>query len=276
MRFSLVMATINRVQEVKQFLVKLEAQTYQNFELIVIDQNPDDRLVEVLQPYHEQISIIHLRSEPGLSRARNVGLKHVTGDIVAFPDDDCWYPPALLAEVLTFLKQHPEFDGLSGCPVGQSYWHREAGSITSLNVWKRGISYTIFLRRRVVEKIGLFDETLGVGSGSVWQSGEETDYLIRALRAGCPMYYSPAVQVYHPGPEPSDRPVEFDVTKCYRYALGKGRVLRKSNSPWWFFTYQCSKPLIKAVLGTILHDSEKQQVGWTVFRGILQGWRGVA
>ena len=52
------------------------------------------------------------------------------------------------------------------------------------NVWNRAMSFTIFLRARVVERVGRFDERLGLGSGTPWHSGEEIDYLIRALAAG--------------------------------------------------------------------------------------------
>ena len=45
------------------------------------------------------------------------------------------------------------------------------------------ISFTIFLRRRVVERVGEFDETLGVGAGTPYGSCEESDYLIRAVKS---------------------------------------------------------------------------------------------
>jgi glycosyltransferase involved in cell wall biosynthesis len=92
MKFSLVLATVGRTQEVARFLDSLARQTYRDFELIVVDQNPDDRLVELLRPFELRFPIIHLRCERGVSRARNLGPKYVSGDIVGFPDDDCWYP----------------------------------------------------------------------------------------------------------------------------------------------------------------------------------------
>ena len=58
--------------------------------------------------------------------------------------------------------------------------------LTDDNLWNRAISFTIFLRRDVVEAVGPFDEELGLGSGRPWASGEETDYLIRAVRTRSP------------------------------------------------------------------------------------------
>src|SRR5215472_5711239 len=96
--FSLIIATLNRVDEIDHLLQSLEAQTFKDFEVMVVDQNPDDRLQSVLQS-HPVLSFRHLRSAPGLSKARNVGLPHAKDDIIAFPDDDCWYPVQLLADI---------------------------------------------------------------------------------------------------------------------------------------------------------------------------------
>jgi glycosyltransferase involved in cell wall biosynthesis len=274
MRFSLIMATIGRTQEISRFLSKLDSQTYKDFELIVVDQNPDDRLQEILKPYLDRLSILHLTSATGLSRARNVGMQKATGDIVVFPDDDCWYPEDLLERVNFYFEKQPEIEGISGSTVGDSYMDRTSGLITPFNVWKRAISYGIFLRCKAVQAVGDFDETLGVGAGTIWGSGEETDYLIRILNAGYQLYYDPLLEVHHPGPVQATQGNNFSLEKVHFYAMGKGRVLRKSHSPLWFVAFQCTKPLIKSLLEFIQQAPKQERVGWTVFQGILQGWRG--
>ena len=113
MRFSLIMATRDRLEEIKRFLQSLAEQESFDIELIVVDQNPDDRLVELLNAYRRQFSIVHLKQlSTGASRARNQGLAHSSGDIVGFPDDDCAYPPCFLGKVSHFF-QHEKWDGLS-------------------------------------------------------------------------------------------------------------------------------------------------------------------
>jgi len=276
MRFSLIMATIERTQEISRFLEKLNLQTYRDFELIIVDQNLDDRLLEIIKPYQSKFSINHLRSKPGLSKARNLGMTSITGDVIAFPDDDCWYPPELLQEVASFLKNNPYLDGLTGCTANENYWDKESGRLTQFNVWKRAISYTVFLRRSVIEKVGIFDETLGVGAGTSWKSGEETDYIIRALKLGFQLHYSHDLQVHHPGVINSIQEKASNFKKSYDYAMGKGRVLRKSNAPLWFVVYQCSKPLVNLILGLIQQNPEKKHVSWAVFQGIVNGWRGLS
>ncbi|MDQ3378778.1 MAG: glycosyltransferase [Actinomycetota bacterium] len=197
--FDLVVATVGRVQELEHFLTTLEFQTHQRFRLILVDQNPDDRLDDVLEA--TSLDILHLRSELGLSQARNAGLAHVTADIVAFPDDDCAYEQGLLAHVGGLLAGD-SLDGITGRSVdrgGRSSpsWRRDTTLLTDHNLWNRAISYTIFLRREVVDRVGMFDERLGLGSPEPWSSGEEIDYLIRAVRSGARIRYDPSLTVRH-------------------------------------------------------------------------------
>ena len=277
MRFSLILATIGRTEEVKNFLSSLVSQSYQSYELIVVDQNYDDRLVSIINYFKDKFPILHLRSTPGLSRARNVALKYISGDIVAFPDDDCLYPPETLERVANFFINHSAVDGLTGRPLDNStQWHHQAGSVNRFNVWRRAISYTIFIRQPVVEQVGYFDESLGVGAGTPWGAGEEADYMLRILEAGFKVHYDPTLTVSHPGPiqvQKEDFTISLD--KTYRYAMGYGRVLALRNFPWWFFTYQSVRPVVGAMLAIFQGRREKAIVHWKVFQGRVKGWRGV-
>jgi len=242
MRFSLIMATVGRTEEVKRFLEHLDRQTYRDFELIVVDQNPDDRLVPILETYKSRFPILHLRSERGLSRARNVGLKHISGDIVAFPDDDCWYPPDLLERVARFFREHSDIDVLTGRSVDENgelsagRSDASSGVVNFFNVWKRGRSISMFLKSAVITQIGDFDESLGVGAGTPWGAGEETDYLLRTLKNGFRIYYKADLTIYHP--QPVKRYDEKAIARAYTYGAGIGRVLRKHRYPFWFVFYQ--------------------------------------
>ncbi len=82
-------------------------------------------------------------------------------------------------------------------------WPSRAQRIRLDSIFHTAISYTIFLRRSVVDRVGGFDEQLGLGSGTAWSSGEEIDYLVRALRAGARVEYDPSLVVTHPVKPPS-------------------------------------------------------------------------
>jgi len=247
MKFSLVLGTRGRVLELQRFLEALERQTHRNFELLVVDQNPDNRLVRILARAGTRFPIIHLCSEPGLSHARNLGLQFAHGDIVGFPDDDCWYSPDLLERVHNSFTCHPDAHGLSGRCIdytgrnSHGRWDMTAGRITRFNIFKRCNSNTIFLRQLVIERVGTFDEQLGVGAQTPWGAGEDTDYILRALAAGYVAFYSPDIQIYHDNPSP--RPDRTQLVRRLSYSRGFGRVLRKHHYPFWFVAYQLSRPL---------------------------------
>ena len=169
MKFSLILATVGRYEEVARFLTSLDAQDYRNFELIVIDQNDDERLTRLLAMYREKFPVRHVRSERGLSRARNVGLQLADGDVIAFPDDDCWYPLGLLQKVASELNGDPDIDGITGRFTdgdgrSEGRWLDHSTLLNRYNIWRGAISFSIFLRRRVVDAVGSFNASLGVGS----------------------------------------------------------------------------------------------------------------
>ena len=111
MRFSIIIATINRTEENLRLLKSIAAQQYNDIEVIYADQNNDDRLNPILAQYRLLFPILHLRSQKGLSRSRNEALAFAQGEIICFPDDDCWYPPILLPHGSTARSSKPTSGG---------------------------------------------------------------------------------------------------------------------------------------------------------------------
>ena len=274
MRFSLVLATLNRTIELERFVMSLNRQQA-SVQLIVIDQNRDDRLVPILAKLAPGFDLVHVRSAPGLSKARNVGLKHVDGDLVAFPDDDCWYPDGLLRFVELKLTAAPELDGLTGRSTdgagaeSAGNFYKTPGIVDIKSVWGGGISFAIFLHRRIAEGIGDFDESLGVGAGTRFGSGEETDYLIRGLKLGAQLWYDPDLIVYHPNPI-----TNYDAkarARGYSYGMGMGRVLSKHGYPAAFLANSIFRPLAGCALSIATLRFAKAAYHLNIARGRLLG-----
>lgn len=273
--FSLVLATIHRTEEVRAFLASLLLQAAPGrVEVIVVDQNSDSRLVPILADYQGRLSILHLRSEKGLSRARNAGLSYARGQIVAFPDDDCVYPPGVLAQVQIFFENFPQMDGVSGmvrdlegiAPVA-SRWARKSGPISESNHWTRAVSISLFFRRHVIETVGPFDASLGVGSGSPFGSGEETDYVLRTLKAGFKLWFEPTITLLHPKPVLTFG--ELDQKRALSYGMGYGRVLKKHGTKplrHWV------RPLGGSVLFALRGNFPRARYHWKVFEGRVRGY----
>jgi len=272
--FDLITATVGRSEELGRFLDSLGAQTHRAFRLIVVDQNDDDRVVEVLagRPF----DLLHLRGAPGLSRARNIALTHVAADVVAFPDDDCFYPPDLLERLAARFAADGALAGVSGRAEDATGsfdkgWAREAGAVELANVWHRGISFAIFLRRGVVEEVGPFDERLGLGSGELWSSGEEIDYLIRTVKAGARIEYDPAVVVHHALKTLDAHALR---TVGLRDGASVGYLLRKHGYPVRTLGRMLVRPIGGALLALAHRDTAQAGYQLETVRGRWLGYRG--
>jgi hypothetical protein len=140
-------------------------------------------------------AFVHPVAAPGrvsLSSARNILLRrlHAAGAIgadalVAFPDDDCWYPPGFLAQVAALFARDPQLDFWFcryGSQPSQSTFAEAVPTVASTaEIVRNASSNTIFLRGRVVNAIGGFDEALGVGTPA--GGAEDLDFVLRARRA---------------------------------------------------------------------------------------------
>jgi glycosyltransferase involved in cell wall biosynthesis len=281
MKFTLILATINTdINKIERFLGSLNNQTYRNFELIIVDQNDDERLKEIVEKFSRVFPIIYLRSAQGLSRSRNVGLRHARGEIISFPDDDCWYPVNLLEQVAQFLQANSDIDGLTGRVIDENEnpsagrFDTTSGFINRFNVWRRGWPISMFLRSNVIKVVGDFDETLGAGAGTPWGSGEETDYLLRALNHGFRLYYNPNISVYHPHPVEKCHNAKALLKRAIAYSCGMGYVLRKHQYPVRFIAYWELRSLVGILIGLIQMDKVKVLTHCGNVIGRLRGWRG--
>jgi glycosyltransferase involved in cell wall biosynthesis len=268
--FDLVVATVGRTDELARLLDSLEAQGYPRVRVIVVDQNADERLEEVVG--RSNLPIEHVRADAGLSRARNAGLELVDADVIAFPDDDCVYPPGLLSRVGELLTADTGLDGVTGraedaSGASSGSWKQDAAILTDDNLWNRGISFAIFLRRALVERAGDFDERLGLGSPEPWASGEEIDYLIRAVRAGARIAYDPSLVVRHVVRED-------DVQIGARDGASVGYLLSKHDYPARVVARMLVRPLGGAVVSTVRLDGDRARYWLATFRGRVRGYRG--
>jgi glycosyltransferase involved in cell wall biosynthesis len=228
MRFSLIVATKGRTTDVGAFLESLKHQHTTDFEVIIVDQNEDDRLQPIIAPYQVDFSIIWLRSAiANSSHARNLGIAAAQGEILAFPDDDCLYPDALLPRVDQHFAATPALGLLSGparAPggaLGSGRWSAHSGVPDYRNVWTCIIEFNMFVCRATLPPLLRFDEELGVGAR--FGSAEGVDLAITLKRAGAVLFYDFDLYVIHP-----DKALTaVAVQRAYIYGTGFGRVLRK-------------------------------------------------
>jgi GT2 family glycosyltransferase len=269
--FDLIVATVGRTDELGRLLDSLEEQEV-TLRVVLVDQNDDDRLVGVLAG--RELRIEHVRAARGLSRARNAGVALVDAELVAFPDDDCTYPPGLLAEVARRFAADDTLSGLSGSVeddsgAASSSWKRDPAVLDLDNVWNRVNSAALVLRREVVEQVGDFDERLGLGSGEPWASGEEVDYVIRAIAGGARIEFDPTIVVRH-AVVPDDAAIGF------RDGAAVGYLLRKHAYPRRAVARMLVRPIGGAVASLLRLDPTRSRYYLASLRGRLRGYRATS
>jgi len=97
-RFSIVIPTYNRATSVSHTLSGCFAQTFENFEIIVVDDGSSDNTLEVLDTIQDSRLVVVSQKNAGPAAARNAGMDAACGEYIAFLDsDDVWYPDYLAA-----------------------------------------------------------------------------------------------------------------------------------------------------------------------------------
>jgi glycosyltransferase involved in cell wall biosynthesis len=255
-------------------LRSLAAQSCRSFELLLIDQNSDDRVLGIIDSLPEEIGIERFVASPGLCRALNLGIEKAHGEVVGFPDDDCWYPPDLLQNLSDLFDAHREWDGITtrtaddqGVP-SIARWAKRPGRLTPSNLGMRGCSTSIFYRRDVCTQVGFFDETIG---GGLLSPGSDMDYLHRVVRAGFHVEFQPQLVVNHPQTLPGTTD-EQGRQKRYSYGYGEGSIAREYSLPFWYLAAIIGFPLARAIKHAAFGLRQEASLEWTTSLGRLNGW----
>lgn len=193
---SVIIPVKNCRQYIDQAVQSVLSQSYQDFELIVVDDGSDDDDYTRLMSVDPRVKVIRLAGF-GVSRARNVGMGIALGKYMAFLDaDDVWFPGKLEAQV-NYFDSHPEvgvvFGGFirwlpedngsfrpatelmnfvprdTGCDPDRSGWlylRLMNGLLVGMN--------TAVIRRSIYESIGGFNESM--------RQAEDYDFWLKASR----------------------------------------------------------------------------------------------
>jgi glycosyltransferase involved in cell wall biosynthesis len=192
--------------DLARFLTSLATQAVE-IELHLVIRGQIDRpgAVESRRCWDGSLILHHAPPATGLSRARNIAVSHVLADdslerasVVAFPDDDCWYPPGLLASVADRIVGWDVLMGsYSDSPPAPDHqrFPPTPGELDWRQAYEQTASVTQFYTAAAIRKVGLFDERFGVGAR--FPSGEDADYLVRAIHLRSRCLYDPSLVVGH-------------------------------------------------------------------------------
>ena len=276
---SLIVATRGRLTELDRMLQSLVKQTWRDFDVTIVDQNPTPILDPLLQAQWP-FPLRHIRTPhaSGACRARNTGWRETAGSVFLFPDDDCWYPSDFLADGMQRLEVSGAdvVTGRAADEMGRSIngrFEERMLEVTPNNVWTTSIEWVAFFKRRVFERIGGFDENIGIGASSPWQSCESQDIILRALADSFRCVYDPGVYGHHFELNTVE-PDQAQIKKGRAYARGMGWVLRKHKVSWMRRCYWLLRPLFRAGLSVLKGRSAAAGYYNQVFLGRLEGASG--
>lgn len=273
---SLILATVGRTDQLDRLFDSLAAQTFSNFEVIVVDQNTDDRLaVHIERAKYLGIALRHVKHHPpNLAAARNAGIDLAKGKWIGFPDDDCWYDPKLLERVAKRFSRDDKPEGVIVRWVEQN----EQPMLASDLSWERSSAFrdipvcsiTLFCQRHLFDRIGGFDARFGVGQW--FGAGEETDLLLRALQTGAFFTYEPSAEVHH-AVAPARLPANPQARQAMRHrARGTGALYAKHRLPVWVVTRGLVAPVLRPLLKGSFGPDLK--TGCAIMLGRLDGLLG--
>lgn len=268
--FSLIMATLGRDKEIVAFCKSLASQSYKNYDLIIVDQNDDDRVIPIVEEFKTQFPITHIRSsQKGLSHNRNIGLQYAHGDIIAFPDDDCEYKNDTLKNVLDYLHQYDfvSFSLTNDVEDRFKFYNKtHSFEINPKTFYYAGPSYVLFINKDALSNFK-FDEKLGCGTE--FGAGEESDMVLFMLSKNKKGFFSCENRIYHPYKDPSKYK-----QRAYLYALGYGALYKKAVFVYHFHSLflQFLKMLLKNILAIIVIPDKtyRLKIFWKKIEGFIQ------
>ncbi len=204
-KYSLIIPTFGRPDEVDEFMDSLTRQEYKEFEVIIADGTPKKSLEEVANKYKERIHFTFLYEEfLPVSDARNLGAKSAKGEYLIFLDSDCIIPPQYLKEVDKVLKEK-DYDLFGGpdaadknfTPVQKAISYSMTSLFTTGGIRGKKTHVGVFhprgfnmgMKRSVFEKVKGYDIH--------FRCAEDIDLSIRILKEGYKSGLIPAAYVFH-------------------------------------------------------------------------------
>ena len=226
---SVIVATVGRDEEIAHFLKSIVTiSTIDDIELIIVDQNEDNRLVPIIQQYNNQVKIVHLKCrKKHANKARNYGASFASGKWLGFADDDCTYQVKTFSEFQRIIiEQQPDII-LGGVVDFENHYIGRANQkqtvITKRNVLGKVFEANMYIEKSVFNRIGGFCEDFGPGSS--YFAAEGLELLFRAMKQNYKIYYNHRLLVNHPRKIPPYN--QYAMTTSFQHSFATGAVLAK-------------------------------------------------
>jgi glycosyltransferase involved in cell wall biosynthesis len=238
-RVSVIIPCFNRSARLREAIESVLAQTYQDFEVLVIDDGSTDDTRTSLERRFAGDSRIHYfhKTHAGPGPARNLGLRNASGEFIAFLDsDDLWLPDKLEHQIrqldedpeaaLSFTDAFERDASADGPTRFQSHGFRGAPTLKAVVEANFPLcTPAVVIRRSVLEETGMFDESLACA--------QDWDLWIRVLASHRAAYLERPSLVIRTGQDSISRTRVLEKWTCWLRIWEKHRdlLLRSGCSP---------------------------------------------
>jgi glycosyltransferase involved in cell wall biosynthesis len=184
-KVSIIMPVLNGQKYIGEAIGSIAAQTYRDFELIVVNDGSTDGTYDQLQQFMGRIDLkcIQHATRQGIARSVNDGLRNASGQFIAFLDhDDLWFP-GFLETQMAHLERHPDVGMVhSDFQTVDSAGNVLEASVATCRNRKRVsghvfpalfmdsfiVGNSVLIRKECFDRLGGFDETLRIGDYQMW------------------------------------------------------------------------------------------------------------
>lgn len=199
-KVSVILPTYNRADMLLDAVRSVQAQTFNDWELIVVDDGSTDNTREVVRGLADERIRYIFQENKKLPGARNTGIRNARGNLIAFLDSDDAYLPRKLEAQVAVMDARPELGLLAaGCiETDQELWPLrelrpwESQPSLSLPDWVKTCPFctgSLLVRKLWLERADLFDEQMPYV--------EDWDLWLRLAYLGCPMDWLPELVCYY-------------------------------------------------------------------------------
>jgi glycosyltransferase involved in cell wall biosynthesis len=236
MRFSVIVPTYKRTDKLERALESIASQTYSDFELVVVDDNPEqefrDKVEDIVGGLKSdfEVNLIVNDDSQGVSSARNLGIENASSDYIAFLDDDDEWKPEKLEKEAEAFKQN-NYDAVYSAI--EMYRDGEVQDIVRkeeklgieqiLERDKLGSPSKVSVKKEVLEEVKGFDEDI--------PSGEDWDLWIRLIENEAEFGYinEPLVR-YHQSDDSKSSQVDVATEGREKITEKHSELLEKAGS----------------------------------------------
>ena len=187
---SVVIPVFNGEAFLREAVESVLAQEYSPIEIIIVDDGSTDGTATVARSLSDAVRYLH-QTNKGPAAARNRGIEHAQGSLIAFADADDLWPEAKLEQQLPYLND-PTIDIVMGRIQQVRLSQTVNGETQSEEFAEPAFSVNLgsaVIRKSVFERVGLFDETM--------RYSEDVDWFMRAREAGAAIVTIDAVTLLY-------------------------------------------------------------------------------